>query len=108
MSLKLFDVVFLRCFVSLPQAVMSVHPEGIRTKCSDGNTPLHLYLHRETVDMDVVRLLVNYYPEALLVQNNRNQLPLHLALDVPMPNLPAIQLVLKVKINKQNTFKALQ
>ena len=60
-------------------ALISAYPEGTKVKDAImGNLPLHIAVHQEP-SVQVVAALIAAYPEGVMVRNDDNQLPLHIA-----------------------------
>jgi ankyrin repeat protein len=50
-----------------------------RNEISDGDLPLHLYCENHFCNVNVLKLLIKIYPDAIKQRNRKGQLPIHLA-----------------------------
>lgn len=86
----------MRPSIPIIKALIDINPDAIKTPCHvEGYLPLHRFLHRPLVDLEVLTLLLNYYPEAVTTMSYRNQSPLHIALDNQIPDAVAINMLLE-------------
>jgi len=84
-----WHLVCLRPEVTIIKRILQIAPDTIKLKCGNGDFPLPLHAAcHYCASYDVIKLLLDAYPEAAKVQNYRLDLPLHLALTLKVdPNL---------------------
>jgi ankyrin repeat protein len=79
--------------VAFIQRILQLAPDTIKSKCRKYKLPLPLHAAiRFHAPYDVIKLLLDTYPEAVTVKNFRFELPLHLAVRSNLP--PALHALL--------------
>jgi len=90
-----WHLVCLRPEVTIIKRILQIAPDTIKLKCGNGDFPLPLHAAcHYCASYDVIKLLLDAYPEAAKVQNYRLDLPLHLALTLKAPS-DAIKILLE-------------
>jgi hypothetical protein len=73
----------LRGSFNMIKTAIKVHQDWARHSDADGNYPLHLVVQRRPFhvkDIDVIRELIQAYPEAAGKRNQNGDLPIHIAI----------------------------
>lgn len=73
----------LKSPIQLIKTAIKVNPDWTKHADADGNYPLHLIVQRRPFrvkDVEVIRELLQAYPEAAEMRNKDNDLPIHIAI----------------------------
>jgi hypothetical protein len=61
------------------QALIIASSEGLRRKDKEGDLPLHIYLMQREVDVSILRVMLNSYPESAGITSSQGLVALHYA-----------------------------
>ena len=76
--------------------LLEAFPILVKTPQVEGLLPLHLSVYGSDPCLNTLQLLLNIYPEAVLIKSNDGKTPLHVCVDgKSRPCIEAIQLLLK-------------